>query len=786
MSLRTPKFQITGFFMKRILIALLFAFTANLVSAETITDIQIVDQKGESYDLSSVEAFTSFGVGEQVPDRETILSSIAVDVNRMRESGRYSYVNARMDVEPNGGVVLVYTVVSKMKLRRLEIIGSDKMNHRRVRRKSELQLGQFADEAVFAEAAAKIKEAYKEHWYPDAQITWSSTVIEELGTVDVAFKIDEGKKLGIKHIEFEGNTFFEEKKLRKVMQQKQKWMLSFITGSGKFRPEASDLDIFSIKSLYMNEGFLDVTVSDPILDDSEPKKSRLVFTIDEGQRYVVDEVSLQGMEIFSERELRLGIRLRRGDIAVYQMIEQGSENIRAYYGNRGYISTRVRSVLDANSETGTVDIRYEISEGTIGYINKINVMGNERTNDKVIRRELVIYPGDKYNRSRVKTSENRLRNLSYFEMVSITPEETEEADHYDLNLQVKEKATGQFSAGVGFSSVDSLVGYVELSQGNFNYKTWPPIGAGQKFKIRAQLGSERSDLEVSFVEPWFLDRKLSLGLDLYHREARYFSDSYEQKNDGGRVSLGKPLSRFTRGTLAYTLEQYDVFDVDSSASLAIKEEEGRRLKSGLDFAWTIDTRDNFFNPTRGNKTIITPYFAGGPLGAQTDLVGLKVRAAKYWPLVGGMVFNVRGEIESVEAFGDSKRDEDTYGQGVPIFDRLFLGGSYNLRGYEYRDIGPTDPDTNDPVGGNSSAFTTLELTYPIWNKIRGAVFYDWGFVNVDSWDFNTSHYSDDWGIGLRFDLPGFPLHLDYAFPITYDDEFHDGKGRFNFLIGHAF
>ncbi|RKX47286.1 MAG: outer membrane protein assembly factor BamA, partial [Verrucomicrobia bacterium] len=426
--------------------------------------------------------------------------------------------------------------------------------------------------------------------------------------------------------------------------------------------------------------------------------------------------------------------------------------------------------------TGMVDIRYEVAEGTIGYINKVNIMGNERTQDKVIRREMVIYPGDKYNRSRVKTSENRLRNLNYFEVVTSTPEPTGEGDKYDLNVQVKEKPTGQFSAGVGFSSVDSLVGYVELSQGNFNWKTWPPIGAGQKFKIRLQLGTERNDVDISFVEPWFLDRKLSFGIDLFHREARYFSDAYDQKNNGMRFSLGKPLSRFTRGTVAYTLEQFEVFDVQDSASDAIKGEEGKRLKSGLDFIWSRDTRDRFFNPTRGNKTTVTPYFAGGPLGGETDIYGTKIRSGQYWPLIGGTVLNLRGQIESVDYYGDTDH--------VPLFDRLFLGGPNTLRGFEFRDVGPKD-ENGEPIGGNSSVYATLECTVPIWKMVRGAVFYDWGVVNLDSLDFDTTLYNDNWGVGIRLDLPGFPLHLDYAWPITYD-EWSDGKGRFNFQIGHSF
>lgn len=769
--------------MKKTAFILLMVVTAFTASAETIKDIRIVNQAGESYDMSSVAAFTSFKVGEQVSDQNKIISSIAVDVNRMRESGRYSYVDARMEVESDG-VVLIYTVTAKYRLRRIEVSGAEKMSNKKVRKKSELTIGQFADDATFSQAAAKIKEAYRSFWYPDARVEWTPRANEQLGTVDVAFQINEGRKLGIKRIVFEGNDLIDDKALRQVMQQKQKWFLSFITGAGKYKPENVDMDVFSIKSLYMNEGFLDVDVSDPQLDDSNPKRSRLIFTIDEGRRYRVGKISVSGMETFEEEELQSEIRLAAGDVAAYRAAEGGSESIRAFYGDRGYIRTSVRPVFDANADTGMVDIRYEVAEGTVGYINQVNIMGNDRTHDKVIRREMVVYPGDKYHRSRVMTSENRLRNLNFFEIVTASPEPTGEGDKYDLNVQVKEKSTGQFTAGVGFSSVESLMGYVELSQGNFDWKSWPPIGAGQKFKIRATVGTQLNEVDISFVEPWFMDRKLSFGVDLFHRESRYFSDAYDQKNDGMRVSLGKPLSRFTRGTLAYTMEQFEVFDVQDSASEAIKAEEGKRLKSGLNFTWARDTRDRFFNPTRGNKTSVTPYFAGGPLGAETDIYGAKIRSAQYWPLIGGMIFNLRGQIESVDYFGDS--------DFVPIFDRLFLGGSYTLRGFEFRDVGPKD-STGEPAGGNSSLYATAELTYPIWNKIRGAVFYDWGVVNIDSLDFDPSYntatesgYNDNWGIGIRLDLPGFPLHLDYAWPITYDEVWQNGKGRFNFLIGHMF
>ncbi|WP_372806576.1 outer membrane protein assembly factor BamA [Pontiella sp.] len=773
--------------MKKALAIVLATLLAAVVHAEVIKDIRIVNQAGESFDNSSVAAFTSFKVGQQVPDRETIRSAIAVDVNRMRQSGRYSYVNARMDVEPDG-VVLVYTVVSKHRLRRMEIVGGSKSGGR-IRKKAELELGQFADDSAFEQAAVKIREAYRDYWYPDARVTWTAKTNDELGTVDVVFNIDEGDKLSIKRIEFRGNDLIEEKKLKKVIRQKQKsWFApwSWITGSGKYKDEVVDSDVFALKSFYMNNGFLDVQVSDPVLDDTHPEKSKLVFSIAEGQRYRIGDIALSGMQKFEGHELRRMIRLRSGDIASYENIESGTEGIRSFYGNRGYVRTSVRPIYDADADRGIVNIKYDINEGEIGYINAVNISGNERTLDKVIRRELVIHPGEKYNRSRVQTSEARLRNLNYFEIVTTNPIQTGEGNKYDLNVQVKEKATGSFTAGVGFSSVESLMGYVELSQGNFNWKTWPPVGAGQKFKIRATVGTSLNEVDVSFVEPWFLDRQLSFGINLFHRERNYFSDSYDQKNDGFSLTLGKSLSRWTRGSLAYTLEQYHVYDVDDDASIAIQDEEGRRLKSGLVYTWSFDARDNYFQATRGNKTSVSPFVAGGALGGETDIFGIKIESTQHWRMPWNMVMSARVKLGSVEAFGDSKDSAGTYGDGVPIFDRFFLGGSYDLRGFEYRDVGPTDPDTEDPYGGNSSGQATAELTYPIWNKVRGALFYDWGFVNEDSWDFDPSDYADDWGIGLRLDIPGFPLQLDYAWPITYDERYLDGSGRFNFLIGHRF
>ena len=773
---------------KKIITLTIAIFISSLVVAQTqtIEDIQIVDSNGNAYKASSVEAYTSFSVGDSAPSQKELISTIRQDVNQMRDSGKYSFVDAQLIINESG-LVILYQVEQKNRLRQIEIRGSNKLGNKKVREKSELKIGALVDDVDFEMAIDKIEEAYQNFWYPNVKILWSANIDRELGVVDLIIEVNEGVKTGIKKIRFVGNHTFEDSYLKRVIRQKQKSWLSIFNDAGRYHPEFLDSDLFSLKSLYMNNGFLDIQIAEANLDNSDPENSVMTFQIDEGRRYQISSFSVSGVEKVDKLILEKRIHLSSGQIASYESINNGSELIRSYFGNRGFVNTKVDVVKDADVLKGLLRINYIINIGQKGTIANINITGNERTLDKVIRRELVVEPGEDYNRSRISASENRLRNLNYFETVSITPVASSVANEYNLSVKLKEKPTGQFNAGVGVSSVDSLVGFIQLSQGNFNLKSWPPVGAGQKFQVRAQLGTRRNDLDISFTEPWFMDQKLSFGLNLYHRESRYFSDVYDQKTDGIRFSLGQPLRRNTRHSLGYSFEQFEVLDVADSASQAIKDEEGKRLASSLDYTLSYDSRDRFFNATRGSKMLFKPYLSGGLLGAETDIYGLQVKTTHYVPLIWDMIFVSRFQFESVDTFGDTSQ--------VPIFDRQFLGGSYTLRGYEYREVGPRETEVyglgynnkKDSIGGNSYVFASTEITMPLWDNVRGAIFYDWGFVNYESWDFDPIKYNDNYGIGIRLQMPGFPLQLDYAWPVTYhEDRGETGKPRFNFLMGHAY
>jgi outer membrane protein insertion porin family len=321
-----------------------------------------------------------------------------------------------------------------------------------------------------------------------------------------------------------------------------------------------------------------------------------------------------------------------------------------------------------------------------------------------------------------------------------------------------------------------LVGFVELTQGNFDLFNWPAFtGAGQKFRLRLQYGTQRKDFILSLTEPYFLDRRLALSGQLFYTEANYLSAEYDQRNYGFTVELRKPLNAYMYATLGYRLQDVDIFDVAASASNVIQEAKGSTVESQIFTSVVYDRRDNPLLTRRGQRITLSPYVAGGFLGGDAQIYGWDLEGSQYFRLWWDTILLFNGEVATVNTWGG--------GDTVPIFDRLYLGGSNNLRGFPFREVGPQDHN-GEPIGGNSMARLTVEYTFPLIQKARGAVFYDTGFVNSDAWSFGFNHIASDVGIGLRLDLPIGPLRLDYGFPIQRDG--YNGGGHFNFNVGYQF
>jgi len=777
---------------KRAVTAFTVLLLAGLLSAHGAATIQNVEIRhtgmGKS-DPEFVVAHTRVRAGQELNTQ-----AVSRDVKLLLATGQFSKVDAQVeDIE--GGVTLVYAVQTKMRLAEDPIVqGVDEFRKSKVRKWMGLYEGALVDDQAVGVAVRKVLSEYREESFADATCTWSFEPTDaELGLVRLTVVFDEGVVRYIGDIQVHGNESISTGDLRKALKRPSP--LNPIRWIWRKRYEGYELGEIeaNVRRQYMDRGFLDVAVSASVVDRQDKASDVADVRVVEGQQYFLNKVTLEGITIFPEAELQRLVPLRGGHVASSAMINATARRLQAYYGDRGYLHAGVRPLLTPNAEQGTVDVLFVIQEGELVRIRNIVIRGNTRTRDKVIRRELLVYPGEVYNQTRVKRSERRINNLGFFETARAIPQETGDPDERDLVFEVAEKRTGQFMLGAGFSSVDKLIGFVELSQGNFDIKGWPNFtGGGQKLRMRAQFGSRREDYELSITEPWFLDRRLSLGFDIYRRDRDY--TDYDVERTGASISLGKALPGANRISLRYRLEEsiisdvtdtntyfhLDSYDFDTETGEEyLFESEQDRVKSELRVTLQHDTRNNPFIPSRGNKLSLFYAVSGGPMGFDTDLYDVGLKTTSYLPLWFGHVLNFRTRFEFVEAFGDT--------DVVPLSDRLFLGGGRTLRGFNYRDVGPkviraiegadlTDDDVTNThfdrsYGGQSLFMANLEYTIPIVSGIRFGMFYDTGNVWTDPYSVDFNDLASSYGMGIRLDMPGFPIRIDRAWAIEKDDDF---------------
>ena len=528
-------------------------------------------------------------------------------------------------------------------------------------------------------------------------------------------------------------------------------------------------------STYQNHGFIDVGIKE-VRKDRTPKGPMIItIVILEGPQYHVRKLSVAGYQNTTEAKIRALLKMKEGSVYSPKQLRDDAKAVADAYGSGGYVDL-VITPEGTPAGPALIDVHYNIEEGTRSFVSRVNIEGNTRTKDKVIRREVLVAPGDVFNTVRVDVTKKRLENLGYFAKVETYPEETDIPGRKDLTILVQEKRTGSLSFGGGFSTVDKLVGFAELTQGNFDMFNWPSFtGGGQKFRLRLQYGTERKDFILAITEPYFLDRRLSLSGQGFYTEANYLSAEYDQRNYGISFELRKPINAYMYGTLGYILQEIDIFNVDPTASDFILSQAGSTVESKLLGSIVFDSRDNPLLSRRGQRVTFSPVIAGGFLGGDTQIYAFDLEGSQYFHLPWDTILLLNGEISTVSQWGS--------GNQVPIYERLFLGGSNNLRGFPFREVGPQDQN-GEPIGGQSMARTTIEWTFPIIEKARGALFYDMGFVNSSAWSFGFNHTASDIGIGLRLDLPIGPLRLDYGYPIMRDG--YNGGGHFNFNVGYQF
>lgn len=674
------------------------------------------------------------------------------------------------------GVKVIAEVKTRGKIVAVGFLGHTKFSDSKLAKVTKLKAGGVMSDEAILTARRNIQDHYRGFGYADVTVTHRiQPSANAPGSSELIFVVDEGARAEVRKIRFEGNTSVQSHVLRNEMKTKQKGWFSFFTKSGRIDVVKLDEDVDRVLDYYRNRGYLRATASvRRVAADDE--RVDLVITIQEGAKFTVAAVGFGRLTVFKASELAPSLTLTAGQGYSLKKMRADIRTIRSYYGSRGYADAAVSP--DIRNVTATsVSITYRIVEGRRYRVGRITIEGNDTTQDRVIRREVPLKPGEYYNSVELDTTRRRLKNMNYFNDVQVGASPSNQAGYRDVSIQVDEKKTGSISFGLGFSSVDSIVGYVNLEQTNFDIGNWPRFtGAGQRFSAKLQLGSQRTDFRLSWVEPWFLGQRLALGTEFFYRDALYYSSEYEQSQYGAAVSLRKPVSKRAYVRAEYRIEQITI-DPDTGTSPAFMMEQGDFLRSALSFNYVYDSRDSNQLPRKGHKIDVGVTYAGGFIGGDVDVFIVSGTGSKHWNLWGDSILNVSGAFTVADTHGDNAF--------VPIFDRQSLGGPHNLRGFENRDVGPRDMVTGEVLGGNTSAYASIEYTFPLIERVRGAVFYDVGLVSAKSWDFGSDLYHDA-GVGLRLNLPFGPLAIDYAIPLNSPDPVADQGGQFQFYLDYKF
>jgi len=778
-------------------------------------------------------------VGQQYSD-----STVEEDIRNLYKTGTIQ--NVRIFAQPEGdGVKVIVAVQTRPVIRELVIDGARRVSAKKLRKEIAVKLNAPVNEDDLQKARQKIIDIYQSKGFTDITVDFRTEPIDESkGTARVIYTVNEGARGAVKQIQFEGNQHFSDRLLRKQMKTRGKTLVAFVDKSGRLDEVQLQQDLDKIKGFYQDHGYIDAEVQE--LGRERKKGGPLVIKVGirEGTQYHVNKLTFSGYKQTTEQRIRALLKMKEGSVYSPKQLHDDAKAIADGYGSGGYVDLVILP-QGTPAGPGLIDVHYKVEEGNRSFVERINIVGNTRTRDKVIRREVLVKPGDVFNTVRVETTKKRLDNLGYFSKVDTYPEETGVEGRKDLVIQVEEKRTGSLNFGAGYSTIDSLIGFVELTQGNFDITNWPGLtGAGQKFRAKAQIGSQRKDFSVGLTEPWFLDRPLSLGGQAFYSDASYLSSVYDQRNYGFSLELRRPLSTWIYMVIDYSLQVYEIYNVANGVSPEIQAEAGSTVKSSISTSLVWDNRDNPFLTRRGERISITPSVAGGFLGGDEQVYGLDVQATKYWRVWKDVIFLVDAEAATIDVWDKPEftlfptagevvsgpllqmpHITQTFNQAVPtvpIYDRLYLGGSNNLRGFRFRDISPKDT-FNQPIGGQSMWRATGEITFPIIEKARGAIFSDVGLVNPGPWTFGVETIAiprgpnqiatyratkafdklhglplpppitprrtvdslgSDFGVGLRLDLPIGPLRLDYGFPV--DTAGNPSHGHLNFSVGYQF
>jgi len=695
------------------------------------------------------------------------------DVKKIHEMGKFENVTVSISTSAAGSVVR-FEVIEKPRLRKFEFIGNENVSAGKLKEKTELSKGDYFSTSDIMNEIRQMQDVYKEEGYSKAKISHFVGKPDAKGRCVVTFYMEEGHKIVVERLNLFGARAYSVKKIKGLCEVKEKKI---------FNPEKFKEDLLKIEEFYKNSGFAEFEVSEPFIYYGESGEFvHISLFVYEGEKYRLGSVrysstSVRGISNF--KKLRKEAKLKDGKVYSRKKEERFIGLIQSSYAEDGYLKVLIESKHSFRG--GLIDTVFEIYEGPQIFINGIYLEGNRRTKDFVIKREIHVKEGDPFKLSEVRESQRRIFNLGFFSDVQIIPTDTHMPNKMDLTFKVQDQQTGMLSMGAGYSSADRLVGTMQVSETNFR-------GMGQKLSLMWEFGKRRKNYNLSFTEPYLFGRNLSFNTSIFDikRLKEYSSDTgtdrYDEHKRGCSLGLGKRFGTIYKLNVTYTYEAIDLQDVDCVYMIEQRDIARKRGKtSSFRNSFTRDTRDYFWDPSRGSLQKLSEEFATALFGGQNYFHRERFQFAHFLPIVWRFVFVTNIEMGAVHGYGSTK--------DVPVYERFYVGGGETIRGYNYRaEIGP-------PEGGRFMSVNNFELKFPLVREqrqtiLQWAFFYDIGGCWVNARDIEWAYgegennFKRGWGMGIRFKIPAFPVRLDWAKGI--DHRRGESTTQWYFTIGDIF
>ena len=716
-------------------------------------------------------------------------AAIEQDVKAIFRMGFFDDVQA--ELSPDN--VLTYAVKEKPYIREVRIQGQTQVSRDKIETALGVAPRTILDRNKVSEGVDKVRKLYTDQGYVNAAVDFAVSA-ESNNQVSVVLDINEGNRLLIKRISFEGNRAFSEGELKDLLGTKEEWIFSYFTNRGVLDRDMLANDVAILSNHFNDNGYVDNKIDEPVIVRARDGLE-VIFRVNEGAQYRVGKVEIGGDLIDDGQKMLKSVKLTTGQIFRGSRLREDITALNESYANKGFAFVQVDPITQVNPEKKVVDVALVIAKGPPVYFNRVLVAGNTKTRDKVVRRELLVNEQELYSGVKVTQSRNALQRTGYFEDVQLNTKKTDQPDALDLVVDVKEGPTGTFQVGAGYSSGDGFLFNANVSEKNF-------MGRGQSMSGNFSLGTSRQDYILNVTDPYFLDSKVSLGLDAFNTTREY--DDFDEKKMGFGVNSSYPLKDFSwpffkssantaalgsdasptqqvtfwdfmRGGLSYAFTRDDITHVSATASSSIKDEQGVTLTSSVTPGLTYDSRDHFFAPSSGAKVGLSQTMAG--LGGDSRFLKTDLTARWYYQLFkdpnwgGSYVLGLGGQLGYGVGFAGNSSGND-----LPLFERYFLGGINSVRGFEDRSLGPREPSgcttTNgvtkctgtEVVGGDRAAVVNAEIAFPVMEQygLRGVVFFDAGN------SFNSFNFSDlrsSVGVGGRWMSPFGPLRVDLGFAI---------------------